>query len=1799
VVVLGVVALVATTLSLSPAAATPVTAPFGLMPSGVEVTSSPALKWNPLPGATSYRVQASLTADFSSSLFNVTTVNTTYVPVIELPVAAIFWRVAGIDGTGTGPYGFSSFTRRLLGPVLDLPVDYNPNVPDPVPSFVFPQDPLSFSWAPVSSAKSYILEIDDADDFVGATKVVTGNPNHTLRSTQEYGQEFFWRVRGASTASGGGILTEWSEVRSYLAVWPDTAELTFPLDTTTESLTDVWFEWDPVLGAASYEIEVSIDIDFNSVSVIKENALVTESYHPAEVLLNGSYFWRVRATDVDGHIGGWSDVHAFTRGWPSDPLAGVSTGPQSGGGANGDDFGGSLDSGIPTPLLPADGGTASIDLEFSWTPVQRASLYEVWVDDASDFVNAYKCTTIQTTLVAGRRIDVSQPACDVFKTSYGQVRYWKVRALDGPTDGIGLWSPTWTFVRGVATDAPVIEPGPVDATIPFVDWQPVEGATAYRVSVFVGGSLTALVSATTVATSYTPTGNGLVETDPTVLPTTTDLRFTVAAIDEAGQTGPASSYSYTMQPPVLTASPEPVPPAVPAPSVDMPNLHWQPVTDASSYTVTITPQGSGVAVLTKAGLRNNAWTATTVVEWLSAGTYAWSVTAVRSLANGGSVTGGSGSFEVVDFSAVAYTAPTNCVAPLDGCTRLTSSPRFDWVAQPGGIYKITIAYDVGFTNIARVYSTQFSELLPREELPDNNVGQAYYWHVQACPTIFECPPIEGTSPDYNSFLKRSNPVLLLGPANGATVQDEPFFSWSPYLTTNLAGFPAIPPGVPAVASDDLEAARYRIQVSTVPSFSTILDDEVTDNTRYSPSAITYPEGPLYWRVRAIDDSGNTLTMSETRTLVKESPAIVIVAPVASPPALPTVDVHVSGAPIFRWLPQAGAAEYELEVYNDRTLLFSNANRVFVTTTPQVEHTPLDSLAAGDYSWRIRPIDGGGRDGRWTTGSIFVIDEIGPTLLSPDDGALVLDDQLVFTWSRDVDAASYRFQRSTAPEFLGITESVTTVARAWAPTVKYPDGTWYWRVLALNANDEIIGTSEVRQFERDTQVAPGSPTGVSGVPGDGEVTVSWIAPVNDGGSPITAYTVTASPGGFGCATNGATSCVVVGLTNGTPYTFTVTAANIRGTSPPSAPSGQVTPADVPTAPTGLAGVPGNAKVSLTWTAPASDGGAPVDGYVVTADPGGASCFASDTPCDVIGLTNGTPYTFTVVATNAAGTSPASAAAGPYTPRTVPSVPTAVVGVPGNAQVAVSWTASASTGGSPINSYTVTAAPGGATCSAAVTACAVTGLANGTPYTFRVSATNAAGASAPSAASAAVTPRTVPGAPTAILGTPGNGQVALSWTAPASNGGAAISGYIATASPGGATCAAATNACTITALTNGVSYTVTVVATNVVGPSPASAAAGPFIPVTTPLAPTGVSGVPGNTKVTVSWLAPASSGGSPVTSYLVTAAPGGATCTTAALSCAVTGLVNGTGYTFTVTATTAVGTSPASAPSAMVVPATVPQKPTAVVAVPGNQQASVSWTAPATSGGSAITSYLVTAAPGGATCTTGSLTCEVVGLVNGTSYTFTVTATNAAGTSLPSNPSAAIMPPGASQCGAGKDGPFVDVFGEHPFCLDIEWLVAVEVTQGYPDGTFRPTASVTRQSMAAFLYRYAGSPPYTPPATPSFPDVPTTHPFITEIEWLAEQGITGGFADGTFRPSAAVTRQSMAAFLYRFAQSPPFGDPAVPSFSDVPTSHPFFTEIEWLAGTEITGGFADGTFRPTSPVTRQAMAAFLHRYDALAL
>jgi len=361
-------------------------------------------------------------------------------------------------------------------------------------------------------------------------------------------------------------------------------------------------------------------------------------------------------------------------------------------------------------------------------------------------------------------------------------------------------------------------------------------------------------------------------------------------------------------------------------------------------------------------------------------------------------------------------------------------------------------------------------------------------------------------------------------------------------------------------------------------------------------------------------------------------------------------------------------------------------------------------------------------------------------------------------------------------------------------------------------------------------APFPPTRVQAVASNSAATISWLAPSLAG---FTTYTATASPGGGSCTTSWPTStCSISGLNGGTNYSVSVTAANATGTSSPSG-SASVTPYSVATAPTiGTATRLSATTVSVGYTAGANNGSA-ITGFTTTSSPSISltlTSAATANPLTYSGtFVQGQAYTFSMTATNGAGTSSSSGASNSITPYVAAAPATGIIGSVTSSSattVSIPFTAPSSNGSS-ITSYTVTSSPALAlTYSGTTSPMAVTGsFVQGQSYTFSIAATNGAGTGAGSSVSNSVTPF-APGNPDApsigVATTVDSQTVTVSFSAPINNRGSVITSYTATSNPGGITGTSSSSPITVTGLTVNTPYTFTVTATNGVGTSDSSTA-----------------------------------------------------------------------------------------------------------------------------------------------------------------------------------------------------------------------------------------------------------------------------------------------------------------------------------------------------------------------------------------
>ncbi|HEV2070347.1 MAG TPA: fibronectin type III domain-containing protein [Acidimicrobiales bacterium] len=614
-------------------------------------------------------------------------------------------------------------------------------------------------------------------------------------------------------------------------------------------------------------------------------------------------------------------------------------------------------------------------------------------------------------------------------------------------------------------------------------------------------------------------------------------------------------------------------------------------------------------------------------------------------------------------------------------------------------------------------------------------------------------------------------------------------------------------------------------------------------------------------------------------------------------------------------------------------------------------------------------------------------------------------------------------------------SLTRAGQTWRFDYSTP-----WQTKMTDAQGQLTTYSfDRRGVVTRTLGPPSAPSGLRAVPGDGRAALSWEAS-NPNGSPVSGYTLTASPGGATTTVPGdAGSAMFEGLTNGTAYTFTAVATNAVGDSAASLPSNEVTPSSDRSLlsplvdPTNVVATRGDTTATVTWDRPlvtlpllttfevttyrASDG----------AELGTTDARTNDS-VTVTGLKNGTPVYFTVTAKSLllSGTSEPS---NTVTPAGPPFAPTDVAATRGDRQVEVSWSppgpredGTPGDNGEPISGYTITAFRADdntevSTTEASASPMIVGGLVNGTAYYFTVHATNEVGPGQKSAPSNAVTPAGAPFAPVDVTATTaGNGEARVSWSppptqpdgTPGDNGDPIIS-YTLRAQPGGpsVTVDSTTTSVDMGGLEPGTSYTFTVSATNGVGESPRSAPSNSVAIIGPPDPPTWVIAEVDGEAATVSWMPPARLNGSTLTGYIVTATPaagGGSEVTVtvadpAATSTNVSGLVGGTTYEFRVVATSDRGNSRPSE-AATGTPAGEPGAPSAVRAMPGDGHVRLTWTAPSDAGGSMITGYEVSVTPAcSPACiglaTVGPATTVSGGLTNTTVYTFRVRAVSTAG------------------------------------------------------------------------------------------------------------------------------------------------------------------------------------------------------------
>lgn len=643
-----------------------------------------------------------------------------------------------------------------------------------------------------------------------------------------------------------------------------------------------------------------------------------------------------------------------------------------------------------------------------------------------------------------------------------------------------------------------------------------------------------------------------------------------------------------------------------------------------------------------------------------------------------------------------------------------------------------------------------------------------------------------------------------------------------------------------------------------------------------------------------------------------------------------------------------------------------------------------------------------------------------------------DSSVNLVWAAPADSGSsaisgYTVQYAPGSSFSSWTTAAMCTGTGTACAITgLTNGTAYkFRVLATNStgNSPYSSTS----LAITPEGPPGAPT-ISGITGgDGSLEVAFTAGTST--LTITNYEYSINAGSTWISAADATSPITIsGLVNGTTYSVLLRGVSASGSGTASSPASG-TPSALPGPPTITAVTGGGDGTSLVVSFLAGySGGSSISDYEYGISPGEntnsfgsyVSISGTSSPFTISGLTSGATYTVRLRAKNTAGYSSPSAFV-PGATLAAPNAPVITSIAAGDSRLVITYTEYDSTtnGGSAISKveYSVNNGTNWIDAGTLTNPFTISGLTNGTSYQAIFRATNAIGTS-PSSTLYSGTPRTTPSAPNGITVSQGPASAIVSWTAPTSNGGSAVTGYTATAysastggTVSGTACTTASLTCTITGLTNGTTYYISAVATNVAGSGTATTPRVSVIPAALPGAPTINSITPADTRLSVAFTAGSADSNAPISSYQYTLNNGSSWINVSGTTSpiAISGLTNGTTYSVKIRAVSIVGNGPDSN-AVSGTPFTVPEEiaNTAISYVSSSNSVAITWEAP-NNNGAAISNYYVqifSAAVGGSpigNCTTtGALTCSIGSLTNGTQYYITIQSLNAAGYSNRSDP-----------------------------------------------------------------------------------------------------------------------------------------------------------------------------------------------------
>ena len=807
--------------------------------------------------------------------------------------------------------------------------------------------------------------------------------------------------------------------------------------------------------------------------------------------------------------------------------------------------------------------------------------------------------------------------------------------------------------------------------------------------------------------------------------------------------------------------------------------------------------------------------------------------------------------------------------------------------------------------------------------------------------------------------------------------------------------PTAPTGLAATAGDgtvaltwtanpEYDVAEYRIRRDGV-QVATVTGTGWTDTGLTNGVAHAYS-------IEAVDTSGNVSAAS--------SPPVSATPHDGQPPAAPAGLTATAGDRQVD-LSWTAASDPEVRGYEVRR------DGVLVATLPAAATTWTDTGLGNGVarSYTLIAVDVAGMRSPPATSSATPFDTVAP---DTPTGLVAVpgDERIALSWTPNAedDVAEYVVHRDGVPV-------VTVSGISWVDTGR-TNGVEHEYRLAVrdtSGNESPLSDEAVYATAHDG-LPPDPPADLAATPSDRQVALSWTASSDP---EVRGYELRRGGVLVASLPPGDTTWTDTGLVNGVAYTYELVAVDVAAeVSAPATVAATPRDADAPAPPTGLAAIGGDREVALSWT----DGSEyDIDFYRVLRN-GTEVAVVVGTSWTDPGVTNGTTYSYAVVAVDTSGN--ASDPSDPATaiPRDAgpPAAPTGLAATPGDRQVELTWDAAPEV---DVVSYRVWR-DGVQVAVVSDPTFTDTGLTNGVPYEYAVMAVDDSGNDSAPSDPVPATPVDLdpPAVPTGLAARPSDGAVTLSWDDPAEYD---LDGY-RVLRDGVEVAFVSGSPWTDSGLTNGVEVVYTLVAVDTSGNESAPSDPAAATPAEGPAAPTGLVAVAGDGQVSLTWDANAE----PDLDRYVLLRDGAEIAEPTGTSYVDTDVVNGTTYVYTLVAVDTVDrSSPESEPAEATPFDAPPAAPTDVTASPGDARAVVRWTA---SPEPDVVAYRVYSDDGtlAVEVAAPATSATVRGLTNGEAARFLVVAVDAAdGESLPSDEvevTPVLAPVGVPPQGTGTSG-----------------------------------------------------------------------------------------------------------------------------------------------------------------------------------